>query len=293
MKKGIIAAIILIVIIGAYFVLRKDPSKILDQIEKDVFVVSTETVQKRDIKKEVFISGSIKALEEAVLFPRVSGKLQKNLLKEGDKVQKNQTVSLIERDEVGAVYEPVPVPSTITGVVGRVYLDPGENVTTNTPVAFVVNQIRVRVLLDIPERYAQLLHKGQEAFFTVESIPGKQFSAKVNVISPVVDAQSRTVRVELLADNKDNVLKSGMFANADIVLEERNNVLSVSGANIYTEDGKTFVFVPKDNKAFKKEITAGFGNDNYTEVKSGLSDGDVIINSAYGLKDGSKISVTR
>ena len=145
-----------LIIIGLVlmFILRKDPSqKILGDVPMDVFVVQTEMVQNRDLKKQLLMSGNVKALEEATLYPRVSGKLLKNLLREGDSVKRNQTVSLIERDEVGAIYEPVVVPPPITGVVGRVYLGPSENVTPGPPVALVVNQSTVRIGVDIPEGY--------------------------------------------------------------------------------------------------------------------------------------------
>ena len=133
-KKRVIWGVIALAFILALAVIFKPkPAGPLDGVAKDEFLVKQETVQKRHLKHELLMSGSIKAEEEATLFPRVSGKLMKNLLREGDSVKKNQTVSLIERDEVGAVYEPVVVPSTITGVVGRVYLDPGANVTVSTP----------------------------------------------------------------------------------------------------------------------------------------------------------------
>ncbi len=292
MKKIVLGSIILIAIAAVFLIFKKDPSKILKEIDTNIFVVSTETAKKRNLKKEVLLSGSIKALEEAVLYPRVEGKLKRNLLKEGDSVKRDQTVALIERDEVGAVYEPVVVPSTISGIVGKIYLDPGQHATKTTPVAFVVNQLKVRVILDVPERYASQLHKGQKATFTVESLPGKEFPAEVTIISPVIDAQSRTVRVELLADNKDGEIKSGMFAKANVILAEKSNALSVSSKNIFEDaDKKSYVFLVRDDKASRQDVTIGFSNDEYTEITKGLSGGETVIASAYGLKEGSKVKV--
>ena len=50
----------------------------LDNVARDVFLVKQEMVQKRDLKHELLMSGSIKAMEEATLFPRVEGKLLRN-----------------------------------------------------------------------------------------------------------------------------------------------------------------------------------------------------------------------
>ena len=297
-KRRIIWGVVALAFILALVVIFKPKtSGPLDGVAKDVFLVKQETVQKRTLKHELLMSGSIKALEEATLFPRVNGKLLKNVLREGDAVKKNQTVSLIERDEVGAVYEPVVVPSTITGVVGRVYLDPGANVTVSTPVALVVNQEKVRVAVDIPERYIGEIYKGQPAALRVDALPGKEFEAKLTIISPVVDSTSRAVAVEFYADNTKGLLKSGMFAKVDITLSEKTNAVSVSKQSVYTDEetNETYVFVPSaDGKtAVRRNVKTGFINSNHLEVSEGLSAGEQVLTFTYGLKDGSKIELEK
>ena len=297
-KRRIIWGVVALAFILALVVIFKPKtSGPLDGVAKDVFLVKQETVQKRTLKHELLMSGSIKALEEATLFPRVNGKLLKNVLREGDAVKKNQTVSLIERDEVGAVYEPVVVPSTITGVVGRVYFDPGANVTVSTPVALVVNQEKVRVAVDIPERYIGEIYKGQPATLRVDALPGKEFEAKLTIISPVVDSTSRAVAVEFYANNTKGLLKSGMFAKVDITLSEKTNAVSVSKQSVYTDEetNETYVFVPSaDGKtAVRRNVKTGFINSNHLEVSEGLSAGEQVLTFTYGLKDGSKIELEK
>ena len=285
----------IIILVGIGLWMRRDPAeKLLGNVPMDVFVVQTEKVQLRDLKRQLLMSGNVKALEEATLYPRVSGKLLKNVLKEGDAVKRNQTVSLIERDEVGAVYEPVVVPSTITGVVGRVYLDPGENVTTTTPVALVVNQSTVRIEVDVPERYIGDLHKGQSAVLRLDALPGKDFEAKLNILSPVVDSMSRAMAVEFVAENPKALLKSGMFAKVDIALAEKKDAPSVSKKSVYTdEQGQTYVYIPSSDKkqAIRQNVKVGFENNDYVEITDGLSTGEEVLAFAYGVKDGSKIEI--
>ena len=275
------------------FVIKKDPAKVLDQVNTEVFSVSVERPQNRDLKHQLLTSGSLKALEEAVIYPRVSGKLLRNVLREGDKVKKGQTISLIERDEVGAKYEPVVVPSTINGVVGRIYLDPGANVVTSTPIALVVNQDTIRIAVDIPERYIGEISKGQKAWLTVEALPNQKFEAVLDLISPVVDSLSRSVAVEFKADNKGGKLMSGMFAKLDISLAEQKNALSLSKKNILeNEDGSYYVLVPsQDGKtAEKKNIQVGFKNNDHWQI-SGIAENQPVLNFVFGLKEGSNIEV--
>ena len=275
---------------------NKSEKTALEQLETDRFTVETETVTLQDIRQELLLTGSVKAWEEAVIFPRIDGKLRENVLKEGDSVKRNQTIALIERDEVGAVYEPVVVPSTISGVIGKTYLDSGANVTRSTAIALVVNQQEVRIVVDIPERYVGKIRLGQEATFTVEAFEGKGFTASVYKISPVVDMASRVVTVELKAANKEGLLKSGMFAKVILVLEEKSSVPVLSITSIQNEtndDGTTsaYVFVadPANNTVSKRKIETGLKSDKQQEVLSGVNIGEEVAKVVFGLKDGSKI----
>lgn len=266
----------------------------LNNMEKDRFIVKSEKAEVRDLEEEILLVGSVKALDEATLYPRVSGKLLRNVLREGDHVQRNQTVALIERDEVGVVYEPAPVPSTITGVVGRTYLDTGANVTPTTPIAMVVNQSEVRIQVDVPERYLGKIGLGGLAIAEVEAFPGKRFTGRINKISPVIDLQSRATPIEVLVNNPGGALKSGMFAKIHLITGKRKGV-SVSAKSISEEeDGKSYLFIVKGEKVEKRAVIPGIKTIDYVEINSGLKTGEEVVNfGIFGLNDGSKIEVQK
>jgi membrane fusion protein (multidrug efflux system) len=287
-KNKTLSFILLLIFISGC---KKGADSRLERIDTDTFLVKTEKPQNRDIQEEILLSGSVKAKEEAILYPRIQGKLFRNVLKEGDSVARDQTVALIKIDEVGVVYEPAPVPSTIDGVVGRMYLDVGATVTLDTPVAMVVNLRKVRVQVDVPERYISRIFTGQVAIVKVEAFE-YDFEGKVYKISPVVDPASRTVPIEILIDNPQYKLKSGMFAQVKIVTGKRQNVLSISKESVLSKEGESFVFAVENNKAHKKPVAAGLSDDEYTEIRQGLtSDDNVIYFGLYGLKEGSKVKV--
>jgi len=272
---------------------HKKDKDLLKDLEADKFLVRTEKAESRDISEEILLAGSIKALEEAILFPRVPGKLYKNLLQEGDHVKKDQPVALIERDEVGVVYEPAPVPSTISGVIGRIYRDPGENVTPSTEIALVVNQEQVRVRVDVPEQYTRQIYLGQPAFVAAEAFPGTAFQGKVYKIAPVIDPNTRTNAIEIMVNNKEGKLKSGMFAHVRLVVGRKPNALSVSRQALQKDEESSseyYVFVPNQGNAKRVAVMPGLQTIDFAEIKSGLKPGQHVINfGLYGLKDGSKI----
>jgi len=266
----------------------------LNNLEKDRFLVKTEKAQVRNLEEYILLTGSVKALDEATLYPRTSGKLLKNLLNEGDPVKKDQAVALVERDEPGVVYEPAPVPSTLTGVVGRIYQDIGANVTQATPIAMIVNQSQVRVAVDVPEKYIGKVFQGQAAAIKVDAFPDRRFNGKVYRVSPVVDSRSRNTVVEVLVDNSDARLKSGMFAEARLIVASRGSALSVPAGAVVNQDGGDFVFVPAMGAIVSRvPVRTGIRTDEFVQV-SGIKDGaDVVTFGLYGLTDGSKIKVQK
>lgn len=271
---------------------RNKEVEAFNKLEKDRFLVKTEKAQVRNLEEYILLTGSVKAMDEATLYPRISGKLLKNLLKEGDPVKKDEAVALIERDEVGTVYEPAPVPSTLAGVVGRVYQDTGASVTPQTPIALVVNQGMVRVAVDVPEKYIGRVVKDQRARIKVDAFPDRYFSGSVYRVSPVVDSRSRNTLVEVLVDNIDGNLKSGMFAEARLITASRGAALSVPAGAVVSQDGGDFVFVPAEGGlAARVPVKTGIRTDDFVQVGGVKEGAEIITFGLYGLKDGSKIKV--
>jgi membrane fusion protein, multidrug efflux system len=262
-------------------------------LEKDRFLVKTEKAQIKDLEEYLPLVGSVKAMDEAVLYPRVSGKLLRNLLTEGDQVQKDQPVALVERDEPGVVYEPAPVPSTLNGVIGRMYQDSGASVTPQTPIALVVSQGRVRVVVDVPERYVGKVYMGQPAHIKVDAFPDTVFQGKVYRVSPVVDTKTRSAAIEILADNAGGRLKSGMFSEVRLVVGAKSGAIAVPSAALLNENGRPYIFIPFNGAAARREVKTGISNGDFTQISGGLRAGDELITfGLYGLKDGSKIKTT-
>jgi multidrug efflux pump subunit AcrA (membrane-fusion protein) len=290
--KNIKTTMLILTVLAAAAGCRNKDLEAFNNLEKDRFIVSTDKAQIRNIEDYLILVGSVKAMDEAILYPRVAGKLLRNLVTEGDTVKKDQPVALIERDEPGVVYEPAPVPSTLNGVIGRVYQDSGANVTPQTQIALVVSQGQVRVVVDVPERYVGKVYLNQPAYIKVDAYPDTLFRGKVYRISPVVNTQTRSAVVELLADNSTGKLKSGMFSEVRLVVGAREGAVAVPASAVINENGKTYVFVPANGVAMRRPVKTGVANDDYVQISSGLNAGAELVTSGlYGLKDGSKIKV--
>ena len=202
------------------------PQKVQEKAQEAI-PVTVSRVTLRDINESLQYVGDINAQDEAVVYPKVSGKIIEKVKVEGEPVNKGEVIAYIDRDETGFKFEKAPIESPLSGIVGRVYVDIGENVGVQTPVALVVNIDKVKIDLDIPEKYLPKVVLGQEAEITVDAYPQETFTGKVVKISPVVSLDNRSAPIEILLDNPQHHLKSGMFARVDLIIEKRPSVAVV------------------------------------------------------------------
>jgi HlyD family secretion protein len=127
------------------------------------------------------------------------------------------------------------------------------------------------------------VYLGQAARIKVQSFPNKSFAGRVTKIAPlgVEKDNVTTFEVQISIENPGGELKANMTANAEIVLEEHKNVLSVpEQAVIYDKDRKASVWVPdvhgKDGHRVVS-IKTGISNGSRIEVLSGLKSGDKVV----------------
>ena len=83
--------------------------------------------------------------------------------------------------------------------------------------------------------------------------------------------------MKIYIDNKDGVIKPGMFANAEIPLDMKDNVLSIPSEAVIIKDEKNIVYIVKDGKAVEKEIEIGLDTGTEIEILAGLKEKDIII----------------
>jgi len=244
---------------------------------KDVIPVKVIRVEDRQMEETIEYVGSIVAQDEAVIYPKVSGKIIEKVREDGSRVEKGEVIAYIDRDETGLKFEKAPVESALAGTIGRVYVDIGQNVTSQTPVALVVNADKVKIGLDVPEIYLPKVSLGQEAVISVDAYPGEGFKGIVTKVSPVLDLATRSAPIEISVDNPEHRLKSGMFARVRLILEKRQNVPAILKEAIIGKEIEPYVFMIKDNKAYLRKITLGIRQGPYYEVKEGLKEGEYVV----------------
>jgi len=258
---------------------------------KTAIPVQVREVKLQDIAQIFEYVGNIKAKDEAIIYPKVSGKVIEKLKEDGALISKGEPIVYLDRDEVGLKYEKAPVESTLNGIVGRVYVDIGSQVDPQTSIALIVSMDTVKIDLDIPDKYLSKISIGQTANINIDAYSNEKFSGRVTKISPVVDLSTRTAPVEITVDNPEHRLKSGMFAKAKLVIQSRQKTAVILKEAIVGKEPEAYVFTVIDNKANLKKVTLGIRQGSLYEVKDGLAEGDlVVIMGQQRLKEGDSVS---
>lgn len=244
---------------------------------KEAIPVRAMRVVRKDINTVLEYVGDIKAKDEAVIYPRVGGKVLEKVKEEGSPIKKGEVILYIDRDEVGFKFEKAPVESSLDGIIGRIYVDRGQAVMPQTPVALVVDMESVKIELAIPQKYVPQLLLGQVAEVVTDAYPQEKFIGKVTKISPVLDLETRTTPIEIYLPNPEHKLKSGMFANVSLLLKEHKNVLVVLKEAIIGKDPDAYVYVVKDSVAYERRIKTGVHEGPFVEIAEGLEEGELVV----------------
>jgi RND family efflux transporter MFP subunit len=144
----------------------------------------------------------------------------------------------------------------------------------------VVDTHKVRIYVKVPQRLAGNIHRGLEAELRLPQFPGKVFTAKATTTSRSVNTSSRTLLVELQADNPDGLLQPGTYVEAQLNLpSDPNTVLIPSSAILFRQHGLEAAVVGDHNKVTLKKIRLGRNLGVQVEVTDGVMPTDRIIDS--------------
>ncbi|HPQ81944.1 MAG TPA: efflux RND transporter periplasmic adaptor subunit, partial [bacterium] len=133
---------------------------------------------------------------------------------------------------------------------------------------------------------------GTEVAMVVDTLGGAEYTGKIVTQSPVVDDRTRTANVELEVENADGRLRHGMFGRMKLVVERRDDVLSVPLGSVSWEGEKTIVYRLEGGEVRRVEVKPGLRNSSKVEIAGGVSEGDrVVVGGLIDLENGEKVEV--
>ncbi len=184
------------------------------------------------------------------------------------------------------------VRAPFAGIVTRELVAEGEWLNKGGSVLQLVDASKVRILVDLPEKYVSDVKVGSAVAVAFDAMPGESFVGKIHALIPEADRAARLFPLEIYVENETLRIKEGMLSRVRFDLGGIRNVLTADKDAVIRKDGEIFLFVVAEAKALKRRIQLGQAKAGRIEVSGELREGDaVVIRGNERLRDGQAVQV--
>lgn len=198
-----------------------------------------------------------------------------------------------------ATLQRLKIMAPFDGVMGLRQINVGDYLKDGTDMVNIEDIDAVLVDFRLPERFQSKIRNGQKAQLVIDALPGRPFSAVVQAVDPLIDANGRSVGVRGCIDNRQQQLRPGMFARVNAVFGTRENALVVPEEAIVPQGGRAFVVkvvngdTPDAKVTQRVVVKVGWRQPGKVEILEGLAVGDTVVTAGHQRlqKDGTAVRV--
>lgn len=210
----------------------------------------------------------------------------------------DQTVATLESNRATVALareqlDDATIVAPFDGITGERLVSEGQFVTQGTALGSLYNQDPMKVNFHVPERYLGEIRQGQTIAMRVAAFKDKTYEGKVYFISPNIDETTRTALVKARVPNPERTLRSGMFANLELILDVKKDAIVIpETALIIKGDSVSVYTVGEDDTVALRTVTVGTRRKGMVEIVSGLDAEEVVVTEGYQkIGPGSKVNV--
>lgn len=188
----------------------------------------------------------------------------------------------LQYDQAKAGLDKAEITATFDGLIANIYITEGQQLSTMnyaSPAICLIDPSEIKLSGVIDEIDVSKVKLGQEAIITLDALPDKEVEGSVTFVSPASTIQAGVVfyKTTISLENPDAGLKDGMSASAEIILEQREDVLLIPNRAVQGSMEEPWVHVVVDEQVEEREISMGLSDGMYSEVLAGLEEGEEII----------------
>ncbi len=177
------------------------------------------------------------------------------------------------------------------GVIGPRSVSPGSYVRAGESIAELAQISEMKVRFTLPERYLAEVRRGAEVAVVTPAFPDREVTGRVDVVDPIVDPDTRNVRVIARVPNPDARLLPGLSADVRLVMAQRDSALTVPAEAVIGEGSQFFVYeVAEDGSVARATVRLGTRLADAVEIVAGLEPGDIVVRAGHQkLYPGAKV----
>ena len=255
-------------------------------VEKLFINAVGEKVEKGSVLFSLYSPELVKAQEELLSAHKTQ---RKGMIKGATErlvtlgVDRTQISEIVRR---GKAQQTIEIKAPADGIIASLnireggYLSPAQAVISAGPLD------DVWVDAEVFERQAHWIKQGSNASMTLDAIPGGEWQGQVDYVYPILDPNTRTLRVRLKFPNPHGELKPNMFANVALKPVSSEKVLTIPRSSVIRSGGMTRVVLSEGEGKYRSaRIEVGREAGDKIEVTKGLQQGQAIVTSAHFLLD--------
>jgi RND family efflux transporter MFP subunit len=219
--------------------------------------------------------------------------------------QEQVNVNSADTQKVKTLMDYMKVTAPFAGVITKRYADTGAMIQAGTasqtqamPVVKLSENSKLRLILPVPESAVPTVHIGQQVAVRVPTL-NRSFPGRVARFADKLALSTRTMDTEVDVENPSLVLVPGMYAEVDLTLDHRQQVLAIPVMAVDLDaaspgqqkalTGEVMVVTP-NNLVERRKVAIGIETANHVEVRSGLNEGDIVVLSGRaGLQPGQEV----
>lgn len=250
------------------------------------------------IQLDISTTGKVSPKNKLSLMPSISGRIDRILVREGQRVYQGQTIAWMSSTERAAlidasraqggkmmeywqkVYASIPIVAPINGTIIARSVEPGQTVTAASTEMFVISDYLI-VEADVDETDIGRVRVGQKVSIVLDPYPDITTEGLVNHIAyESTTSNNVTVYiVDIKPVKTPRFFRSGMSASITILEQQKERTLLLTRNALINKNHKYYVFIPSADKKTPrmKEIKTGIMNASHAEVVSGLKEGEKVL----------------
>lgn len=229
-------------------------------------------------------------------FERDTKMLEKELTSQevvdNSKYQFETARTRFERAELNLRYATITSP--FDGMVTKRYIEVGSLIRANMVLFNIADMGRLLARVYVPEKEMARINVGDHVEIESEMIPDRRFAGEVEMISPVVDPATGTIKVTVHLTEGYDLLKPGMFCSVFILTDTHKDVMVISRKALMTDSETPQVFVVDDSlRVHRRPLEIGIQQGDTLEVVSGLKPEEkVVLIGQENLSEGTLVKMT-
>lgn len=185
------------------------------------------------------------------------------------------------------------------GIAGIRLVNVGDYLKDGADIVNIEDIEAIYVDFRLPERFQSKVKRGQTAVLDIDALPGRKYTAQIQAIDPLIDANGRSVGVRGCIDNRQLQLRPGMFARVNTVFGVRDNARVIPEEAIVPQGNRQFVIKlqgganGQGKTSQRVEVKVGLRSPGKVEILEGLEPGDTVVTTGQQRvqRDGTAVTV--